>query len=163
MNALLFGAGGQDAHYLGEICKENGVTPIGVSRSGGDTCGDVGDRDLVEDLVRRYRPRFVFHLAAASTTRHDALLENHRTISTGTLHVLESARLHCPEARVFLTGSGVQFENKGLPISERDPFQASSPYAVSRIDSVHAGRYFRSLGLRVYVGYLCDARGTSAR
>jgi GDPmannose 4,6-dehydratase len=154
MNALIFGAGGQDALSLAGICRVGGITPIGVSRTSGDVLGDVGDRDLVEALVRRYTPRYVFHLAAASTTRHDALFENHRTISTGTLHILESVRLHSPGSRVFLTGSGVQFENRGEPISERDPFQASSPYAVSRIDSVHAGRYFRSLGLRVYVGYL---------
>lgn len=154
MNALIFGSGGQDGHYLAGICRENGVTPIGVSRSSGDVRGDVGDRDQVDALIRRHAPRYVFHLAAASTTRHDALLENHRTISTGTLNVLESARLLAPEARIFLAGSGVQFANRGEPISERDPFQASSPYAVSRIHSVYAARYFRTLGLRVFVGYL---------
>jgi GDPmannose 4,6-dehydratase len=154
MTALIFGASGQDAHYLAEVCRQHGIDPVGVSRSGGSIRGDVGDRDQVEALVRRHVPRFIFHLAAASTTRHDALFENHRTIFTGTLNILESARLHSPDARVFLTGSGVQFENRGRPISERDPFLASSPYAVSRIASVHAGRYFRSLGLRVYLGYL---------
>jgi GDPmannose 4,6-dehydratase len=30
----------------------------------------------------------------------------------------------------------------------------SSPYAVARIQSVYAARYFRTLGLRTYVGYL---------
>lgn len=55
---------------------------------------------------------------------------------------------------MFLTGSGVQFRNKGQPISERDEFEASSPYAVARIHSVYAGRYYRSLGLRIFVGYL---------
>lgn len=55
---------------------------------------------------------------------------------------------------MFLTGSAVQFRNKGQPISERDEFEASSPYAVARIHSVYAGRYYRSLGLRIFVGYL---------
>jgi len=44
--------------------------------------------------------------------------------------------------------------NNGKPISENDPFDASSPYSVARIQSVYAGRYFRSLGIKVYVGYL---------
>ena len=90
----------------------------------------------------------IFQLAAASTTRHDALFENHETISTGALNVLEAARLHAPSARVLIVGSGVQFANTGAPISERDAFEASSPYAVARIHSVYAARYFRRLGVR---------------
>ena len=154
MRALIFGAGGQDAHYLAEECRAHGVEPVQVSRSAGDERGDAADRTRVEALVRQHRPGFVFHLAAASTTRHQALFENHAAISTGSLNVLEAVRDHAPEARVFLTGSGLQFENRGEPVSERDPFAAGSPYAVARIASVYAGRYFRSLGQKVYVGYL---------
>jgi GDPmannose 4,6-dehydratase len=155
MNALIFGASGQDGHYLAEICRAEGVTPIGISRSGAAGIrGDVASFELVQALVREHRPAFIFHLAARSTTGHDALFENHETISTGTLNVLEAARLHAPGARVFVTGSGVQFVNRGAPISERDPFAATSPYAVARIQSAYAARYFRSLGQPVYVGYL---------
>ena len=85
---------------------------------------------------------------------HETLFENHETISTGTLNILESVRRHSPESRVFITGSAVQFENTGRPITETDNFEAKSPYAVARIQSVYAARYFRSLGLPVYVGYL---------
>lgn len=154
MNALIFGSGGQDGHYLAQLCRERGVTPLGVSRSGGDVRGDVGDFALVEELVRSQAPRWVFQLAAASTTRHEALFENHRAIATGALHVLEAVKRHAPGARVFLAGSGVQFQNQGAPISERAPFEASSPYAVARIHSVYAARYYRSLGVAAYVGYL---------
>lgn len=49
----------------------------------------------------------------------------------------------------------MQFLNSGEPINERTPFEASSPYAVARIQAVYAARYFRSrFGLRVYCGYL---------
>jgi GDPmannose 4,6-dehydratase len=154
MNALIFGASGQTGHYLAGVCAAAGVTPIGASRTGAPIRADVGDFDRVRDLLRVHDPGYVFHLAAASTTRHEALFENHRTIATGTWNILEAARLHCPRARIFLAGSGVQFANAGAPISERDPFEASSPYAVARIQSAYAARYFRSLGLPVYVGYL---------
>ena len=153
--ALIFGAGGQDGHYLSALCRTRGIDPIGCSRSSGDwISGDVVDRGFVESLVREHRPAYIFQLAARSTTRHDALFENHAAISTGTLNVLEAARMHAPAARVFLPGSGVMFRNDGRPISERDEFSPSSPYAVARIYAVQAGRYFRSLGLRVYVGHL---------
>jgi len=154
MNALIFGANGQDGHYLSEVCKERGISPIGVSRSGDWIPADVSSYEQVRELIKKYAPSYIFHLAARSTTRHDALFENHETISTGTLNILESVKIHCPRAKVFIVGSGLQFVNTGKPISERDPFDASSPYAVARIQSVYAARYYRSLGLRVYVGYL---------
>jgi GDPmannose 4,6-dehydratase len=114
----------------------------------------VADLAGVEALVRAHRPSHVFHLAANSTTRHDAVFENHATIATGTLNVLEAVRRHAPDARVFVTGSGLQFRNDGRPVSERDPFDAGSPYAASRIAAVYAARYYRTLGVRAYVGYL---------
>lgn len=154
MKAIVFGANGQDGHYLVDLLRGQNVETFGVSRSGPWHHADVGDFPAVDDLIRTIMPEYVFHLAARSTTRHDALFENHHTISTGTINVLESARRHCPGARVFLTGSGVQFRNTGAPIDEDAPFEASSPYAVARIQSVFAARYYRSLGLRTYVGYL---------
>jgi len=154
MNALIFGVNGQDGHYLSSICKEQGINPIGVARSGPALRADVSSFEQVCTLVRQYMPGYIYHIAASSTTRHDALFENHQTISTGTLNILESVRTYCPHAKVFLTGSGLQFVNAGNPISEDDPFEATSPYTVARIQSVYAGRYFRSLGIKVYVGYL---------
>jgi GDPmannose 4,6-dehydratase len=153
--ALIFGAGGQDGHYLAEECAVRGLTAIGCSRAGGRwlPC-DVADAAAVAELVRLHQPAFIFQLAARSSTRHEALAENHAAITTGTLNVLESAWRHAPQARVFLPGSGVMFRNEGHPISEHDEFVASSPYALARIHSVHAARYFRTLGLRVFVGHL---------
>ena len=152
--ALIFGAGGQDGYYLNELCNQKGIETIGISRSGNWVRGDVACFDQVEHLIKQHKPAYVFHVAANSTTRHDALFENHETISTGTLNVLEAVKRHSPATKVFITGSGVQFKNSGNPISENDEFEASSPYSVARIQSVYAARYYRSLGIRTYVGYL---------
>lgn len=154
MKALIFGANGQDGYYLHELCKLKGIDPIGVARSGKGFLGDVADYGQVEQLIKQYLPTYVFHLAANSTTRHDALFENHETISTGTLNILEAVKQHSPASKVFITGSGVQFKNTGNPISEHDEFEANSAYSVARIHSVYAARYYRSLGIRGYVGYL---------
>lgn len=154
MRALIFGASGQDGHYLTQLFNKENIEVVGVSRSQGGIKGDVGDYACVEGLIKQHRPDYVFHLAANSTTRHDALFDNHRTIETGTLNILESVRLHCPGTRVFLSGSAMQFANNGSPINEETPFEASSPYSVARIQSVYAARYYRStFGLQVYVGY----------
>lgn len=154
MNALIFGANGQDGYYLNQLCQARGINPIPVSRSGQLFIGDVSCYDQVEYFITKYHPAYVFHVAANSTTRHDALFENHATIATGTLNILEAVKINCPGAKVFITGSGLQFENTGKPITEKDQFEGNSPYSVARIQSVYAARYYRSLGIRVYVGYL---------
>jgi GDPmannose 4,6-dehydratase len=154
MKAIIFGANGQDGYYLSELCRAKGIEPIGVSRSGNWIRGDVSCYEQVEQLIKTYLPTYVFHIAANSTTQHAALFENHETISTGTLNILEAVKSHCPTAKVFITGSGVQFVNTGSPISETDQFEANSPYSVARIQSVYAARYYRSLGIAAYVGCL---------
>ena len=155
MRAIIFGISGQDGYYLKKILKSTGYDVIGVSRSKGNwITGSVADLELVESLVKEYKPKIIFHLAAISTTRHWDVFENHTSISTGTVNILEAVKQFSPQTKVFITGSGVQFENKGLPISEKDKFEASSFYSAERIHSVYLARYYRLLGIKAYVGYL---------
>ena len=155
MKAIVFGINGQDGFYLKQLLENQGITCVGVSRSDGNwTQGDVVNTNFVEALIKQQQPNYVFHLAANSTTRHEALFENHHTISTGTLNVLEAVKNHCPNCRVFISGSAMQFKNNGLPIDENTAFEGSSPYSVSRIQSVYAARYYREkFGIQTYVGY----------
>jgi GDPmannose 4,6-dehydratase len=154
-SSIVFGASGQDGHYLCTLLREQGIRTIGVARSAGAwTRGDVRDFAFVEELIRSTVPTHIFQLAANSTTDHAALFENHETISTGALAVLEATLRHAPHAKVFIAGSGLQFANTGVPIRETDGFEASSAYAVARIQSVYAARYYRTLGVKAYVGYL---------
>jgi GDPmannose 4,6-dehydratase len=152
--ALIFGANGQDGFYLAVHCRLNGIEPFGVSRSGDWIRGDVADYEFVQTLVNELQPSYIFHLAANSTTRHDALFENHAAISTGTLNILEAVYRSKLPARIFLSGSGLQFVNSGKPINEGAEFEANSPYSVARIQSVYAARFYRTLGVQAYVGFL---------
>src|SRR5687767_9836535 len=122
MKAIIFGINGQDGYYLHQLLEQNKIETVGVSRSGKWMLGDVSDKDLVFNIVKRYKPDYIFNLAANSTTRHDVLFENHKTIGTGCLNILESVKQHSPRSKVFLSGSGLQFVNKGNPINEEAPF-----------------------------------------
>jgi GDPmannose 4,6-dehydratase len=154
MKAIIFGANGQDGYYLSNLLRDKGVEVIGVSRSGDFLRIDITDFTQVQALIQKEKPDYLFHLAANSTTRHDALFENHETISTGTLNILESVRLHALSTKVFISGSGLQFVNQNQPIKETDPFEARDAYSVSRIHSVYAARYFRRIHhVKTYVGY----------
>lgn len=152
--AIIFGISGQDGYYLSSLLQREGIEVIGSSRTQG-VKGDIGDLFFVESLIKENKPDYIFHLAAESSTKHQHLFQNHNSISTGTINILESCRLHSPESRIFLAGSAMQFENNGSPISESTPFSASSPYALSRIQSTYAGRYYRdSFGMKIYTGFL---------
>jgi GDPmannose 4,6-dehydratase len=151
---IIFGVNGQDGYYLTELYRRQGFEVLGVSRSGEGLQGDVASFEFVAELVRSRKPEIIYHLAAASTTAHPALFENHKTIGTGTLNILEAVHRWHRGCKIFLAGSGLQFKNRGEPIHETDPFDAGSAYSVERIHSVYAARYFRTLGIKVYVGYL---------
>ena len=153
MKAIIFGASGQDGYYLSALLKQQNYEVIGVSRQGDFLKNDISDYNLVAELVNQYKPEYIFHLAANSTTNHTALFENHATIATGTLNVLEAVKKNSPGTKVFISGSGLQFKNDDKPIKETDPFEARDAYSVSRIQSVYAARYFRSIGIKAYVGY----------
>lgn len=155
MKAIIFGAHGQDGILLTKLLEEKNIEVFAVSRSKGSFKGDIADYTFVEALIKAQQPDYIFHFAANSSTRHETLFDNHQAISTGTLNVLESVRVNCPNARVFLSGSAMQFKNDGMPIDEKTPFEASSPYSIARIQSVYAARYYRAtFGMSVYCGYL---------
>lgn len=154
MKALIFGISGQDGYYLKQLLAKHNITVIGVSRN--DTQyiqGDVANYTLVEKLIKAEEPDYIFHLAANSTTRHDTIFENYATITTGTLNVLEAVYQHSPKSRVFISGSGLQFVNNNAPITETDTFEARDAYSMARIQSVYTARYYRTKGIKVYIGY----------
>lgn len=155
MKAIIFGINGQDGYYLSKLLNDNGIDFIGVSRSDGDwERGDVSDFVFIENLIKRESPDYIFHFAANSTANHSVVLENHKSISDGSLNILESVLRHSKKTKIFLSGSALQFQNNGSPINEKTPFDWNSLYAVERIYSTFLARYYRKLGISVYIGYL---------
>lgn len=153
MKAIIFGASGQDGFYLTKLLIKNLIRVIGVSRTGDYLRTDLSNFNDVSNLIKKEIPDYIFHLAANSTTKHEAIFENHETISTGTLNILEAVKQFAPLTKVFISGTGLQFFNDGFPIKETNSFAANNAYAISRIQSVYAARYYRDLGLKIYVGY----------
>lgn len=151
--ALIFGSTGQDGHYMSQLLLDKGFEVISTSRTSGNYLGDVVDRSFVNNIIKQYKPEFIFNFAANSSTHHSTIFENHDAISTGSLNILEAVFQFSQKSKVFLSGSGLQFVNNGCPITESDPFEARDVYSIARIHSVYAARYFRSKGVKVYVGY----------
>ncbi|MBS1948794.1 MAG: GDP-mannose 4,6-dehydratase [Bacteroidetes bacterium] len=152
-NAIIFGSKGQDGHYLAKLLQQQPVNVIGIHKVLSSSDIDITSYPSVRDLIKNQQPDFVFHLAANSTTKHETIFENHEIIATGTLNILEAVKNFSPRTKVFISGSGLQFKNNGHPIKETAEFEARDAYSVSRIHSVYAARYYRSLGIKTYIGY----------
>jgi GDPmannose 4,6-dehydratase len=146
MRALIFGANGQDGGLLSKLYE--GCVCLSHS-----DC-DVSDYETTSTVIKRHKPDVIFNLAARSTTRHAALFDNHKAIAMGALNVLEAVKVHSPHSKVFIAGSGLQFRNDHRPIHERDPFEARDSYSAARIYAAYLARYYRTLGIKTYVGYL---------
>ncbi|MDP1712226.1 MAG: GDP-mannose 4,6-dehydratase [Candidatus Nanopelagicaceae bacterium] len=146
MRALIFGGGGQDGRLLSKLYEDC----VCLTHS---DC-DVSDYECVSLAIQKYKPDIVYDLAARSTTKHAALFDNHKAIATGTLNALEAVKNHSPHTKIFISGSGLQFRNDHRPIHERDLFEARDSYSAARIYSTYLARYYRTLGIEAYVGYL---------
>jgi len=101
MKAIIFGANGQDGFYLSKLLASYHVDVISVSRNGDFHRADISDYSSVLNLIESHMPDYVFHLAANSTTQHAVMFENHATIGSGTLNILEAVRLKSPQTKVY--------------------------------------------------------------
>ncbi|MBN1440850.1 MAG: dTDP-glucose 4,6-dehydratase [Anaerolineales bacterium] len=135
--------------------------------------GDIGDRALLADLLRRHRIDTIVHFAAE--THVDRSLADpspfFRTNVMGTLALLEAARGYWIREKPFPL-EAVRFHHistdevfgslspEDPPFSETSPYAPSSPYAASKAAADHLVRaYFRSYGLPVTITHCSNNYG----
>jgi GDPmannose 4,6-dehydratase len=157
MRVLVFGHNGQTGIFLANLCHKLGHEFFGVSRqcSTGINLnnGDVSDPQVVAYAILKAKPDIIINLAATSAIDYKYINEHYDTIVKGNLNVLQNAFDFNQDIKVFVTGSGLQFKNEGKPISALDPFEARDAYSTARIATAYQARFFRTMGLKVYVGY----------
>jgi GDPmannose 4,6-dehydratase len=158
MRVLVFGHNGQTGMFLANLCHKLGHEFFGVSRqcsAGIDIKdGDISNPRVVAYAIIKTKPDAIINLAAKSNIDYKLLNEHHNTIVKGNLNILQSVFSYNRDIKVFVTGSGLQFKNEGKPISANDPFEARDAYSMARIATVYQARFFRTMGMKVYVGYL---------
>jgi dTDP-glucose 4,6-dehydratase len=123
--------------------------------------GDIGDRELVDELLHRYQPQAIVNFAAETHVDRsiDSPASFIETNVTGTFNLLESARqywqkladkerqefrfLHISTDEVFGSLSPTD-----LAFTETTPYSPNSPYSASKASSDHLVRaYFHTYGL----------------
>src|SRR5574341_152352 len=95
--------------------------------------GDIRDRDCVVQAMQGVE--VVFHLAAliGIPYSYDAPLSYIRTNVEGALNILQAAKERNVERFVHTSTSEVYGTAQYVPIDEKHPLQAQSPYAASKV------------------------------
>jgi len=123
--------------------------------------GDIGDRQLVSQLLVRHRPRAIIHLAAESHVDRSIHGPDDfvRTNVNGTFSLLEETRAYWTELpeneqaafRFLHVSTDEVFGSLGVndpPFSELTAYAPNSPYAASKAASDHLARaYHHTYGL----------------
>ena len=118
--------------------------------------GDVCDFDATRSLLEETKPDGIIHLAGLSSV---ALSESHQMTTyevnaLGTLKLLEAVRQLQLKCRLVLISSADVYgrSNVGRPLTEDLPSQPLSPYALSKLMTGEAGRFYhRAFGLDVVI------------
>lgn len=113
---------------LFEVCDlEKKVTSI---------VGDIRNPRMLRDVLEKYQPEIVFHMAAQSLVRYSYKepVETYETNTMGTVNLFEVCR-HTPSVRVIINiTSDKCYENRELDCSykENDPMGGYDPYSSSK-------------------------------
>jgi len=174
--AMIFGITGQDGSYLMDLLLEKEYSIIGVIRRSSVSNthridheignknltlveGDVTDSFSVSSVIQKYHPDEVYNLAAQShvKTSFDQPMYTWKTNAEGPMHILESIRQWCPNAKFYQASTSEMFGKNytelpdmfdGRTVSDRyqcekTEFMPQSPYAVAKLAAHHTVRIYR--------------------
>lgn len=166
VDALIFGVRGQDGRLLSDYLLKQGLTVLGGSRTGGLIKAGNNTLKIVEvhypnlfsvvDLLKNYKPRFIFNFAANSSVGYSFANPYESQISyiLPLQCILESIRLSGIETRLFVANSGEVFGNTNAA-KVGDKMNAHSPYALARVHGANLCKLYRELyHLDIVTGYL---------
>ena len=171
---LVTGATGQDSSYMIDLLLEKGIYEVhGTIRRASSPntqritetikkikphLMDLSDASSVNKVIAEVKPDIIFNLAAQSDVRaaYEIPLYTGDVTGLGFTRVLEAAKQHCPNAKIYQAGSSEMFGKvQTIPQNEKTPFYPRSPYGCAKVYAFFLGRVYReSYGMKIYNGIL---------
>ncbi len=149
--ALITGITGQDGSYLAELLLEKGYDVVGMLRRSSTLNferiahiqdlitlepGDLLDEASMMSILRSYRPREVYNLAAQSfvQTSFGQPVLTGETTALGVTRLLDAIRMVDPQIRFYQASTSEMFGKVvEVPQREQTPFYPRSPYGVAKV------------------------------
>ena len=151
--AFVTGMTGQDGPYLAKLLLEKGYKVYGLVKRYSNPnlenikflniendieliTGDITDENSMNHILKGTRPDEIYNLAAQSFVGASWDLNKITTEvnSLGPLNILNSMRLHSPNAKFYQASTSEMFGNStGGQQDELTPFHPRSPYGVSKL------------------------------
>ena len=164
--AFITGINGQDGSYLAESLLQKGYEVHGLLRRNSMVesqisridhlyndlqfyYGDLTDLSSLNSILKKVKPHEIYNLAAQSHVRvsFDSPIYTCNTTGLGTLNLLESFRLNCPESKFYQASSSEMFGNN----VDDDGYQREttkmnpvSPYGCAKVFSYHICNNYRN-------------------
>jgi GDP-mannose 4,6-dehydratase len=124
--------------------------------------GDLNDLSSLIRIISKYKPTFIYHLAAQSypQTSFTAPIDTLNTNIIGTMNLLEAIRLcegedNSYKPKIHICSSSEVFgrvPKSRVPIVEDELFHPASPYAISKAGTDLIGRYYgEAFGMKTVV------------
>jgi UDP-glucose 4-epimerase len=127
--------------------------------------GDVRDASIIDSVIEKVKPRYVFHLAANASVplSVDEPSYDFHTNSSGTFVVLDAVRRLAKDSctKVVVASSGAVYgEPASFPIQETDALAPISPYGASKLGAeIEARIYERVYQVPVVIARIFNAYG----
>lgn len=173
--ALICGVSGQDGAYLAQLLLAKGYEVWGTSRDAQgalfNNLEKIGIKNKLnyismdpEDFrsvivaLKKSEPHEIYYLAGQSSVglSFDQPVETIKSVTLGTLNMLEASRMIGDSTRVYYAGSSECFgESNGVPANEMTNFNPRSPYAVAKASAFWlVNNYREAYGLYACTGIL---------
>ena len=164
--ALITGINGQDGSYLSELLLEKGYEVWGIlkrnSVAENQTArldgvfnkinleyADMLDLASLNRVLEQVKPDEIYNLAAQSHVRisFDQPIYTTQVVAIGTLNILESMKLLCPNSKFYQASSsemfGNSFDEDGFQ-RETTPMHPTSPYGCAKVYGYNITRNYRN-------------------
>ena len=164
--ALITGINGQDGSYLSELLLEKGYEVWGLlkrnSVAENQTArldgvfnkinleyADMLDLASLNRVLEQVKPDEIYNLAAQSHVRisFDQPIYTTQVVAIGTLNILESMKLLCPNSKFYQASSsemfGNSFDEDGFQ-RETTPMHPTSPYGCAKVYGYNITRNYRN-------------------
>lgn len=164
--ALITGINGQDGSYLSELLLEKGYEVWGILKRNSvaenqtarlDSVfkevnleyADMLDLASLNRVLEQVKPDEIYNLAAQSHVRisFDQPIYTTQVVAIGTLNILESMKLLCPNSKFYQASSsemfGNSFDEDGFQ-RETTPMHPTSPYGCAKVYGYNITRNYRN-------------------